>query len=105
MKLLAVVAIGVIALIGSPTKGAAKSELLTNSCPTILEGAEINWRTAEILEERLLNLAEKIAAAARENRRADSEKLDADITRTNADIAERIAVVADYAQIYSTFCK
>ena len=105
MKLLAVVAIGVTALIGSPTTGDAKSKLLTNSCQTILEGAEINWSTAEFLEKRLLNLAEKIAAAARENRSADSVKLDAAITKTNVDIDERIAVVADYAQIYSTFCK
>lgn len=105
MKLLAVVAIGVIALIGSPTAGAAKSELLTNSCRTILEGAEINWKTAEVLEKRLLILGDKLAAAARENRSADSVKLNADMTNTGVAIDGRIAVVAHYAQIYSTFCK
>ena len=105
MKLLAVAAIGVIALIGSPAVGAAKSELLTNSCRTILRGAEINWETAEILEKRLLDLGDKLAAAARENRSADSVKLNDDLKNTNVAIDGRIAVVADYAQIYSTFCK
>ena len=44
MKLLAVVAIGVIVLLGSPTTGAAKSELEPEVCEVILDAAKMSWQ-------------------------------------------------------------
>ena len=63
MKLLAVVAIGVIALIASPTTGAAKSELTPKVCETILAGAKISWQQMVIYGRRLMTLSESIREA------------------------------------------
>ena len=105
MKLLAVVAIGVVALFGSPTTGAAKSELLTNSCQTILEGAEGSWKLVQFYQERAQEVGDKLGKASRSGRSTDFDKLDKEFARLAREQAEQMEIMANYAQIYSTFCK
>ena len=103
MKLLAVVAIGVTALIGSPTTGAAKSAFSSYYCEHIFKGDENSWYTVQEYRDRIDHLAEKLIEAAQERR--DTDELDEVITRLTGEKAGYVKVAADYAQIYSTFCK
>ncbi len=96
MKLLAVVAIGVIVLLGSPTTGAAKSELEPEVCEVILDAAKMSWQHFT----RYLNSRWTLDARLREGQsyREEAAKL-----RRKREA--QVKLMADYAQIYSAFCK
>ena len=99
MKLLAVVAIGVTALIGSPTTGAAKSERLTNSCGALLKQAEASWLFAQIFQKRREEIAKQPGIAK------NIDKFEEELTRITSAETEQLEIVATYAQIYAAFCK
>ena len=105
MKLLAVVAIGVIALIGAPTTGAAKSLLLTKSCGAFLKNAEATWRTAESIQERAQEVGDKLGKAAQSGRSNDFDKFSEEWGRLARENNELLEIIANYAQIYAAFCK
>ena len=96
MKLLAVAAIGVIALIGSPTKGAAKSELPPENCEAILAGAKMSWQHMVRYARSQFTLSERL-------REGQSYKEDAAKPRRKKEA--QVKLMADYAQIYPAFCK
>ncbi|MEE2754072.1 MAG: hypothetical protein VX910_08830 [Candidatus Latescibacterota bacterium] len=96
MKLLVAVAIGLIALIGSSNTGAAKSKLPPGTCEVILDGAKMSWqhmaryaRSQWTLDERLREGQSYKEEYAKLRRKKEAQ----------------VKLMADYAQIYSAFCK
>ena len=105
MKELAIVAIGVIALIGSPTAGAAKSERLKNSCGTFVENAESSWKLVQFYQERAQEVGDKLGKASRSGRATDFDKVDKGFARLAREQGEQLEIMANYAQIITVFCK
>ena len=105
MKLLAVVAIGVITLIGAPTTGAAKSERLTKSCGAFLEDAEASWMIVQFLRKRVQEVGKQLSKPQRSAQSSDSDKFDEELARVAREQIQQVEIMADYAQIYSAFCK
>ena len=79
MKLLAVVAIGVIALIGSPTTGAADpvteavmKESLRKQCGAFLEDAASSWRGVQLFRHLGKKAQDKMGKAAISEQTSDA---------------------------------
>ena len=96
MRLLAVVAIAVIAVIGSPTTGTAKSELTPEVCEAILASAKISWQHIVRYGRSQITLTERLREA---------QSYDKEYAKLRRKKEEQMKLMANYAQIYTAFCK
>ena len=103
MKLLAVAAIGVIACLGTPDVGFAKSSFGLK-CSEVREQAHHAYTQVDMLLTLNLDLLKKSLAYSEANK-ADSPDLQRRLNNQTETRKELLADAAHYAQIYSAFCK
>ena len=103
MKLLAIVAIGVIACLGTPDVGFAKSRF-GKECSKIHEDAHSAYTRVGLFDTLHLDLFKKNLAYYEANK-MNSPDLQNKMKAANETLREVLANAAHYAQIYSAFCK
>ena len=96
MRLLAIFAIGVTALFGSPTMGAAKSELPPETYEAILDSAKMKWSNILLYAGRYITLDERLL---------EHQSYDKEAAKLRRKREAQVKLMADYAQIYSALCK
>ncbi len=103
MKLLAVAAIGVIACLGTPDAGYAKSRF-GMECSEVRKEARNAYSQVNLLLTHHLDLFKKNLAYYEANK-MNSPDLQNKMDAANETRKELLADAAHYAQIYSAFCK
>ena len=112
MKLLAVAAIGVTALIGSPTTGAADpvteavmKESLRKQCGAFLEDAVSSWRGVQLFRHAAKDVRDKMGKAAIPEQTSDVVNFSEELETLERLQSAKLEIMANYAQIYAAFCK